>query len=61
MGQWKSDTFKEYIINQVSDFSKRISSSMKMLFNFVNIEGEVHNDITKAMVNAPYSAPTITA
>ena len=54
---WKSDIFKEYISNQLTDFSKGMSKSMKTLFNFVNIEGGMYHDITKAMVNAPYSAP----
>ena len=55
MGRWKSDTFKEYINDQLSDFLKGTSKSTKKVFNFINIEGGVYHDITKTMVNGPYS------
>ena len=42
MGWCKSDTFKEYISDQLSDLSKGTSKSTKKVFNFVSIEGGVY-------------------
>ena len=61
MDRWKSDTFKEYISDQLPDISKGTSKSMKTLFNFVNIEGGVYHDTTKAMANACYFTPASAA
>ena len=54
MGRWRSDTFKEYISDQLSEFSEGMSKSMKKTFNFVNVEGGVLNDITNHAINTPY-------
>ena len=51
MGRWRSDTFKEYIMEQLSAFTKGMSTSMKRRFNFVNVEGGVLKDITKECIN----------
>ena len=51
MGRWRSDTFKEYIMEQLSAFTKGMSTSMKS-FNFVNVEGGVLKDITKECINS---------
>ena len=51
MGRWRSDTFKEYISEQLSSFTKRMSTNMRRRFNFVNVEGGVLRDITKECVN----------
>ena len=61
MGRWKRDTFKEYISDQLSEFLVGMSKIMKKVFNFVNVEGGVYHDITKTMINIPYSAPASTA
>ena len=61
MGQLKSNTFKEYISDQLSDFSEEMSRSMKKVFNFVNIKEGVHHDITITMVNVPYAVPASAA
>lgn len=37
--RWKSNTFKEYISDQLSQFSEGMSKSIKKLFNFVDVEG----------------------
>ena len=55
MGRWKSNTFKEYISDQLSNFSEGMSKSMKKRFNFVNIEGGVLHDVTNTAVNTPYT------
>ena len=41
MGRWKSNTFKEYISDQLSEFSVGMSKSMKKVFNFFNVEGDI--------------------
>ena len=61
MGCWKSDTFKEYISSQLSQFSVGMSKSMKEVFNFVNVEGGVYSDVTAAMINEPYPTTAIAA
>ena len=61
MGRWKSDTFKEYISSQLSQFSVGMSKSMKKVFNFVNVEGGVYHDVTSTMINEPYSQAAATA
>ena len=57
MGRWKIIAFKEYISNQLLEFSVGMSKSMKKVSNFVNVEGGVYNDVTETMINIPYSAP----
>ena len=37
MGRWNSRTFKEYISDQLSNFSEGMSEAMSKTFNFVNI------------------------
>ena len=41
MGRWTSDTFKEYISEQLNLFTKGMSKAMSQRFNFVNVEGGV--------------------
>lgn len=61
MGRWRSQTFKEYVQEQLSDFSEGMSKSMKQMFNFVNVEGGVWHDITQTAINLPYSPPAANA
>ena len=56
MGRWRSDTFKEYISDQLSTFSKGMSKNMKKSFNFVNIAGGEMTDVTDATVATDYTA-----
>ena len=39
MGRWKSDTFKEYIAEGLSQFSVGMSKDMKKTFQYVNVQG----------------------
>ena len=50
MGRWRSDTFKEYISEQLSSFTKGRSRNMRMRFNFVNVEGGVLSDVTNTVM-----------
>ena len=46
MGRWTSNTFKEYISEQLNLFTKGMSKAMSQRFNFVNVEGGVLRDVT---------------
>lgn len=61
MGRWRSDTFKEYISDNLNNFSEGMSTAMSKCFNFVNIAGGVFHDITQVAVNAPYTDNTCAA
>ena len=65
MGRWRSDTFKEYIRENLSVFSQGMSHSMKKTFHFCNIQGGVDSDVpshpinvseafTNAIISSPY-------
>ena len=54
MGRWRGETFKEYISDQLSTFSKGMSKSMMKNFNFVNIAAGVLKDVTKSTLNKAY-------
>ena len=50
MGRGRSDTFREYIPEQLNSFAKGMSTAMRRRFNFVNVEGGVLRDITNTVV-----------
>jgi hypothetical protein len=58
MGRWRSDTFKEYIRENLSVFSQGMSKDTKKTFRFVNIQGGMDADVmdttTKAIIASPY-------
>ena len=58
MGRWRGETFKEYIREQLSNFSAGMSKKMKQKFNFVNVCAGAHTDvpvdITSTMVVTDY-------
>ena len=56
MGRLRSNTFKEYISDQLSTFSKGMSKDMKKSFNFVNIAGGELTNVTEATVATAYTA-----
>jgi hypothetical protein len=55
MGRWRSETFKEYIREELACFSEGMSKKMKLRFAFVNIAGGVYTDITEQVVPLPYN------
>jgi hypothetical protein len=61
MGRWRGDTFKEYISDNLHNFSEGMSKAMSKCFNFVNIAGGVFHDITNVAINTPYLANASTA
>ena len=50
MGRWRGKTFMEYIQEQLSTFTKGMSTSMTRRFHFVNVEGGMLNDITNTIM-----------
>ena len=54
MGRWRGKTFKEYIREDLACYSVGMSTSMKRTFKFVNIAGNVYNDITDACIEKEY-------
>lgn len=55
LGRWRRETFKEYVREQLSNFSEGMSTSMQKTFNFVNVEGGVFHDVTETLLTLPYS------
>ena len=55
MGRWRGETFKEYVREQLSNFSEGMSRAMKKSFGFFNVEGGAFKDITKAVVSMEYN------
>ena len=54
MGRWRGETFKEYISDQLSTFSKGMSKNMMKSFNFVNIAAGILKDVTTLTLNRAY-------
>ncbi len=52
--RWRGKTFKEYIQEDLACYSVGMSTSMKQNFKFVNIAGNVYNDITERCVELEY-------
>jgi len=57
LGRWRGETFKEYVREQLSNFSEGMSASMQKTFGFVNVEGGVFHDVTETLLTLPYSNP----
>jgi hypothetical protein len=55
MGQWRGETFKEYVREQLSVFSEGMSRKMQKKFEFVNIEGGSCHDISRTVVGMAYN------
>mmetsp|Transcript_23712 Transcript_23712/g.50040 ORF Transcript_23712/g.50040 Transcript_23712/m.50040 type:complete len:133 (-) Transcript_23712:252-650(-) len=61
MGRWRGATFKEYIREELACFSQGMSRAMKRKFNFVNIAGGVHHDVTNTAIVQSYNTPITAA
>ena len=55
MGRWRGETFKEYVREQLSNFSEGMSRNMKKCMGFVNIEGEICRDISRTVIGMEYN------
>ena len=58
MGRWKEAVFKEYISDQLSNFTEGMSEKMSRSYNFVNIAAGGFTDITEEMLAAEYPVVT---
>ena len=56
MGRWTSDTFKEYIHENLSNFSEGMSKAMKTDFQFVNVHAGAVKDVTTSTIESAYQA-----
>jgi hypothetical protein len=55
MGCWPGETFKEYVREQLSNFSDGMSKSMQKCFGFVNVEGGVFHDVITTVTAMEYT------
>ena len=55
MGRWRGATFKEYVREELHCFSEGMPRSMKKCFNFVNVAGGAHHDVTSATMLEAYN------
>ena len=65
MGWWRGETFKEYVREQLSNFSEGMLKSMRKCFGFVTIKGGAFYDVTATVTaqayNVEVSAPSVAA
>ena len=54
MGRWRGETFKEYIREEIANFTVGMSRDMKTRFNFVNVAGGAYHDITDSVIVMDY-------
>lgn len=57
MGRWRGVTFKEYIRENLSNYSEGMSRAMKKVHGFVNVGSGAFTDVTAQCVNTAYGAP----
>ena len=55
MGHWRGATFKEYIREELANYSDRMSKAMKTKFNFMNVAGNAFWDITNMVLLMEYN------
>ena len=56
MGRWRGETFKEYIREEIANFTVGMSRDMKTRFNFVNVAGGAYHDVTDSVIVTDYQA-----
>jgi len=55
MGRWRGATFKEYIREELANYSDGMSTAMSTKFNFMNIAGIAYRDITDTVLTMEYN------
>jgi hypothetical protein len=55
MGWWRGATFKEYIREELANYSDGMSTAMKTKFNFMNVAGNAFQDITDTVLSMDYN------
>ncbi len=61
MGCWRGATFKEYIREELANYSDGMSQAMKTKFNLMNVAGNAFRDITKTVMSMEYNTEFLTA
>ena len=61
MGHWRGATFKEYIREELANYSDGMSTAMKTKFNFMNIAGNAYTDVTDTVMTMDYNTEFIGA
>jgi hypothetical protein len=61
MGRWRGATFKEYIREELANYSDGMSRAMKTKFNFMNVAGNAFRDITETVMFMEYNTEFLTA
>ena len=61
MGRWRGATFKEYIREELANYSEGMSTAMKTKFNFMNIAGNAYTDITDTVLTMDYNTEFVGA
>ncbi len=61
MGRWRGATFKEYIREELANYSDGMSRAMKTKFNFMNVAGNAFRDITETVMSMEYNTEFLTA
>jgi hypothetical protein len=51
MGRWRSDTFKEYLREELHCFLDGMAKALKPCFKFVNVTGHALTDITSQIID----------
>ena len=54
MGRWRGATFKEYISENLSNYSEGMSRYMKKIHGFVNIDAEAYKDVSSLCMDMEY-------
>jgi len=55
MGRWRGATFKEYIREELTNYSDGMSTAMRTKFSFMNIVGNAYHDITDTVLTMEYN------
>jgi hypothetical protein len=55
MGRWRGTTFKEYIREELANYSDGMLKEMKTKFNFMNVAGNAFRDITDTVLSMEYN------
>jgi len=61
MGRWRGATFKEYIREELTNYSDGMSTAMRTKFSFMNIVGNAYHDITDTVLTMEYNTEYLRA
>ena len=54
MGRWRGATFKEYIRENLSNYTEGMSRAMKNIHGFVNIDAGAYKDVSYLFMAMEY-------